>query len=167
MLNSLLNKSNLKNFKVESMEGSEGCIMQNDICLNSGSNFIGQKVAISTEYKRTLQNDEEDIAALLANQLNSEASADDVNIEGNVELPTDENIEENDNAKENKEKEENKVLYRGKMRKLFTCQVEGCKYKTLLRKDIERHARVHTGMIFQTVICGVRKKKLLLCLYFR
>lgn len=48
-------------------------------------------------------------------------------------------------VKEIEEKDENKVLYRGKMRKLFNCQVDGCMYKTLLRKDIERHSRVHTG----------------------
>lgn len=57
-----------------------------------------------------------------------------------------ESISPTSQIKENQEQDETKVMYRGKMRKLFNCNVEGCNYKTLLRKDIERHSRVHTGM---------------------
>lgn len=71
--------------------------------------------------------------------------ADDLNVEGSVEMQADDPIDDIDHPKENEEKEENKIMYRGKMRKLFTCQVGNCSYKTLLRKDIERHTRVHTG----------------------
>ena len=70
---------------------------------------------------------------------------DDPNVDVNVETTTITSLE-NVITKEPEKKEENKVMYRGKLRKLFSCQVEGCLYKTLLRKDIERHSRVHTGL---------------------
>lgn len=68
-----------------------------------------------------------------------------VDAEGSVELQLQDSLGDQDQSKEQEDKEDNTVLYRGKIRKLFTCTIDGCTYKTLLRKDIERHTRVHTG----------------------
>lgn len=58
------------------VSGDEICISQGDVCTNNvPGSIIEQKLGSPGDYKRTLQNDEEDIATLLANQLNSETSA--------------------------------------------------------------------------------------------
>ncbi|KAK6623053.1 hypothetical protein RUM43_008905 [Polyplax serrata] len=146
LLNNFLirDDNQVKQCKIENLDGQKLCLAQKNI-LNNAKNVIQQKSNLMADWKRTLQNDEEDIATLLANQLSSETSADDAGVDASIDVQNRaDSVESTETISQTKD-DENKVMYRGKLRKLFSCQVEGCMYKTLLRKDIERHSRVHTG----------------------